>query len=107
MTKNISIEVSDSVANNRTAGLNPPRTVQQVPRTNFSAQSDSGRSDYGRSISRSASIGRSPPSTSVPSHNFKLGQIVECKANQNDVTHIGTVISVQPLILRVPGFTDG
>jgi len=35
------------------------------------------------------------------------GQIVECKVDPNGATHIGTVISVEPLILRVPGFTDG
>jgi ubiquitin-protein ligase/Mg-chelatase subunit ChlD len=106
MAKNVSVEVPEAVANNRTAVVNRPRTAQQVPRTNVSAQSDSGRSDYGRSISRSASVGRSPPSASAP-HNFVLGQIVECMLNKNDASHVGTVISVEPLILRVQGFTDG
>jgi len=36
-----------------------------------------------------------------------VGQTVECKSSPDGPIHIGTVISLHPLITRVPGFVDG
>jgi ubiquitin-protein ligase/Mg-chelatase subunit ChlD len=105
MAKNQSVEVPEAVANR---AVNHPRVVQQQqqPKANVnrSAQSDSGRSDLGRSVSRSASNDRHGPS---PAHSFIVGQLVDCKASKEGDVHVGIVKTLQPLIIQVQGFQDG
>jgi hypothetical protein len=100
MTKNVSYEVPEIVANR---AVNQLAVENPQPRVNM--RRNSAQSDSGRSISRS--VDRSPTTVSTMTHNFVLGQIVLCKSSENGDVHRGIVINLDPLVLRVDGFTDG
>lgn len=99
MRKNISIEVSESIANQARV-VAAPRAI---------TRRDSAESDSGRSISRSMSVEPSPRGALKPSppHCFVLGQVVECKNAKEEKVHRGIVQNLQPLMVKVEGFKVG